>query len=56
VRAKASHFYFADVVNKPTRAELEEAQHHGDGEHGELEAAEDEGFTGVTETGVPKST
>jgi len=38
VRAKFSHFWYADDVQKPTRAELEEAaQHspngHGDGQH-----------------------
>jgi ubiquinol-cytochrome c reductase cytochrome b subunit len=53
LRSKASQFYFADAVNKPTRAELEDAHHHGDGEHPELGAA-DEDFQGVTETGVPR--
>ena len=53
LRSKASGFYFADAVNKSTRAELEEAHHHGDGEHPELEAAAED-FQGVTETGVPR--
>ncbi|HYJ69980.1 MAG TPA: cytochrome bc complex cytochrome b subunit [Nocardioidaceae bacterium] len=54
LRAKASAFYFGDAVNKPTSEELAEARHHGDGEHAELEAAEEDGFLGATETGVPK--
>jgi ubiquinol-cytochrome c reductase cytochrome b subunit len=41
LRRRASRFYFIDTLRKPTRAELEAAQHHGDGHdgngHGELE-------------------
>jgi ubiquinol-cytochrome c reductase cytochrome b subunit len=33
LRSKLSHFYFADAIQKPTRAELEEAHAHAD--HGE---------------------
>jgi ubiquinol-cytochrome c reductase cytochrome b subunit len=55
VRARASGFFFRDVVNKPTREELEEAHHHGDGEQPEIEADADDSFRGVTETGVPRS-
>jgi ubiquinol-cytochrome c reductase cytochrome b subunit len=53
LRARASKFYFADAVNKPTVEELAEAHHHGDGEHPEL-APEDQDFLGATETGVPR--
>jgi quinol---cytochrome-c reductase cytochrome b subunit len=31
LRRRASRFYFIDTLRKPTRAELEDAQHHGDG-------------------------
>ena len=39
LRRRATRFYFIDTLRKPTRAELEAAQHHGDGHdgHGELE-------------------
>src|SRR5699024_2005426 len=50
LRASASQFYFADVVNKPTREELEEAHEH----HPELPEGEHEEFRGVSETGVPR--
>ena len=36
LRRRASRFYFIDDVRKPTRAELEAAAHHGDGDgHGD---------------------
>ena len=54
LRAKASAFYFADAVNKPTTEELAEAKHHTDGEHPELESGQADGFLGATETGVPR--
>ena len=39
LRRRASRFYFIDTLRKPTRAELEEAQHHGDSHDGhELES------------------
>ena len=43
LRRRASRFYFIDTLRKPTRAELEAAQHHGDGHdgHGELEDGHD---------------
>jgi len=50
LRARASQFYFADVVNKPTREELEEAHEH----HPEYPEAEDGEFRGVSEIGVPR--
>ncbi len=37
LRRRASRFYFIDTLRKPTRAELEEAAHHGDGNGHELE-------------------
>ncbi|WP_433021725.1 cytochrome bc1 complex cytochrome b subunit [Kribbella sp. CA-294648] len=45
VRAKLSKFYFADAVQKPTAAEIEEAHAHG--HHDEHEAVE--GVTGTVE-------
>ena len=36
LRSRLSRFYFADTVQKPTRAEVEAAQHHA---HDEVEAA-----------------
>jgi ubiquinol-cytochrome c reductase cytochrome b subunit len=45
VRAKLSAFYFADAVQKPTAAEIEEAHSHG--HHDEHEAVE--GVTGTVE-------
>ncbi|MEV8372357.1 ubiquinol-cytochrome c reductase cytochrome b subunit [Kribbella sp. NPDC056861] len=45
VRAKLSAFYFADSVQKPTAAEIEEAHSHG--HHDEHEAVE--GVTGTVE-------
>jgi ubiquinol-cytochrome c reductase cytochrome b subunit len=39
-----SHFYFADAIQPPTRAELDEA--HANGDHGD----HDEGVEGVTGT------
>src|SRR5699024_8043085 len=50
LRARASQFYFADEVNKPTREELEEAHEH----HPEYPEAEDGEFRGVSEIGVPR--
>ena len=34
-RRKATRFYFLDTLRKPTRAELEEAAHHHDDDHGD---------------------
>jgi ubiquinol-cytochrome c reductase cytochrome b subunit len=45
LRAKLSEFYFADAVQKPTAAEIEEAHAHG--HHDEHEAVE--GATGTVE-------
>ncbi|MFI5708413.1 cytochrome bc complex cytochrome b subunit [Kribbella sp. NPDC051620] len=45
VRARLSRFYFADAVQKPTAAEIEEAHAHG--HHDEHEAVE--GATGTVE-------
>lgn len=45
IRAKLSKFYFADAVQKPTAAEIEEAHAHG--HHDEHEAVE--GVTGTVE-------
>ena len=43
LRRRATRFYFIDTLRKPTRAELEAAQHHGEGhdDHGELEDGHD---------------
>ena len=43
LRARASRFFFADSIAKPTRAELEAAQAHSNGSNGtsELEAVHD---------------
>jgi ubiquinol-cytochrome c reductase cytochrome b subunit len=52
VRAALSRFYFADSVQKPTAAEIEEAHAHGHGhdDHEELgHAAEVPGLTGTVE-------
>jgi ubiquinol-cytochrome c reductase cytochrome b subunit len=54
LRARASKFYFADAVNKPTADEMAETHHHTDGEPAELESGEEDGFLGATETGVPR--
>ncbi|WP_328995176.1 ubiquinol-cytochrome c reductase cytochrome b subunit [Kribbella sp. NBC_01245] len=47
LRAKLSAFYFADAVQKPTAAELEEAHSHGHDEPGEAPAVP--GLTGTVE-------
>ena len=42
VLASSSAVYFADVIQKPTAEEIEEAEaHHGNGHH-ELESGEDD--------------
>ena len=54
VRARLSRFWYADDRQKPTVAELEEANSHGhDDSATELEAADDE-FQGVNELGLPR--
>jgi ubiquinol-cytochrome c reductase cytochrome b subunit len=48
LRRKATRFYFIDTLRRPTRAEIEEAEHHhlhpmivGDGEHHAIEPEEE---------------
>lgn len=43
LRRRASRFYFVDTLRTPTRAELEEAAHHHDGNGHELEAGHGDG-------------
>jgi hypothetical protein len=45
-RSKLSHFYFADAIQPPTRAELDEA--HANGDHGDHDETV-EGVTGTVE-------
>jgi len=52
VRARLSRFWVGDDHHKPTPAEVQEAQHHGDDEHAAVE--EDEQFRGISELGVPR--
>jgi len=55
VHARAYRFFSGDRIDKPTAKELEEARHHGpDGDAHALPPGEPE-FTGVSETGIPKS-
>ncbi|MBA2419293.1 MAG: ubiquinol-cytochrome c reductase cytochrome b subunit [Nocardioidaceae bacterium] len=51
--AFVSKFYYGDVVDKPSRDDVDEARHHAGHDGHELEA--DEEFRGVGETGVPRS-
>jgi ubiquinol-cytochrome c reductase cytochrome b subunit len=51
--AFVSKFYYGDVVDKPSRDDVDEARHHAGHDGQELEA--DEEFRGVGETGVPRS-
>ncbi|GAB2569922.1 cytochrome bc1 complex cytochrome b subunit [Microlunatus antarcticus] len=52
LRRRASRFYFIDTLRKPTRAELEAAQHHGDGHDGhELESGNGHNGNGHGEHG-----
>ncbi|UYM07750.1 cytochrome bc1 complex cytochrome b subunit [Solicola gregarius] len=50
VRARLSRFAYGDVVEKPTREEFESDVEH----RAEIETSDDE-FSGVSETGVPRS-
>jgi ubiquinol-cytochrome c reductase cytochrome b subunit len=43
LRRRASRFYFVDTLRTPTRAELEEAAHHHDGNGHELEDGHGDG-------------
>ncbi len=44
IRARLSRFWYGDDVQKPTRAELEEAQHHHDPEHPQVPTGEHRGI------------
>ena len=40
LRARLSRLWYADNIQKPTRAELEEAHHHAEAEHAQEAALE----------------
>ena len=49
IRAKLSHFWFADAIQKPTAGELEEAAHHA--EHDGLPIGSDGRHVGIETVG-----
>lgn len=54
LRQKARRFYYYGALDKPTRAEVEEAAHHFEGDDGTHEVTQGEDFRGISETGVPR--
>ncbi len=54
IKARLQAFYYDGAVDKPTVAEVEEAQHHH-ADHNGHPVVHGEDFQGVSETGVPKA-
>lgn len=51
LRARLSHFWYADDVHSPTRAEIEEAHHHAVGDEHMIEDGHDTGIQSIGSVG-----